>query len=116
MPVCATFVVVPDVDIVSAELEARLASGRWTSEPDVGPATEVAAFALSLSGKRRQAADWLAKAKREDGRKQEVGHELERLLKDSKDNGELQALARASEVWATADCIDPLVALVDHAV
>ncbi len=46
---------VPDVDVVSAELEARLASGPWTREPDVGPATEVAAFALSLSGKRRQA-------------------------------------------------------------
>src|SRR5438034_9361112 len=55
MPVCATFVVVPDVDVVSAELEARLAAGPWTREPDVGPATEVAAFALSLSGKRRQA-------------------------------------------------------------
>jgi hypothetical protein len=46
---------VPDVDVVSAELEARLAAGPWTAEPQVAPATEVAAFALSLSGKRRQA-------------------------------------------------------------
>ncbi|HET6317857.1 MAG TPA: hypothetical protein VFG86_15495 [Chloroflexota bacterium] len=45
----------PDVDVVSAELEARLAEGPWTPAPAVAPATEVAAFALSLSGKRRQA-------------------------------------------------------------
>ena len=52
---CVTLPVVPDVDVVSAELEARLAAGSWTPEPCAAPATEVAAFALGLSGKRRQA-------------------------------------------------------------
>jgi hypothetical protein len=52
---CVTLPVVPDVDVVSAELEARLAAGPWTPEPRAAPATEVAAFALGLSGKRRQA-------------------------------------------------------------
>jgi hypothetical protein len=46
---------VADVDLVAEELEARLAAGPWTPSPTVTPATEVAAFALSLSGKRRQA-------------------------------------------------------------
>ncbi len=45
----------PDVDVVSAELEQRLAANAWTPQPTVAPATEVAAFALGIAGKRRRA-------------------------------------------------------------
>ncbi len=44
-----------DVDVVASELEARLSATPWTPPGTVAPATEVAAFALALSGKRTQA-------------------------------------------------------------
>jgi hypothetical protein len=44
-----------DVDVVVNELEARLRATPWTPPTPVAPATEVAAFALALSGKRTQA-------------------------------------------------------------
>ena len=44
-----------EVDAVADELESRLTADPWSPVPNVAPATEVAAFALTLSGKRTQA-------------------------------------------------------------
>jgi hypothetical protein len=44
-----------EVETVASELEARLVATPWQPAQRVAPATEVAAFALALSGKRRQA-------------------------------------------------------------
>jgi hypothetical protein len=44
-----------EVEAVASELEARLGATPWQPAQTVAPATEVAAFALALSGKRRQA-------------------------------------------------------------
>ena len=66
-------------------------------------------------GPQEEACNWLFKdAKPDESKKREVSRRLEHLLRNSTHHGVLASAARATEIWGTPECTDPLIALVDH--